>query len=144
MTTKEKLKEIVTGTWGFPLIEETERSLVFKFQMNIVQVSGQDNDIPSVTATLSGIFSADNDREMEMGLKACNHVNYNLLQVKAYIDSDNDLILSAEYFCKTDSDLEDLLHLALRSIVTGKRRFIDKYKEIEAEYELMSELNEPE
>lgn len=81
---------------------------------------------------------------MALGLRSCNELNCNLLHVKLYIDSDSDLIVSAEFFHKEPADLEYLLSMALRAIIVAKLRFIQRYGEIEEEAKLMSELEQEE
>ncbi len=142
MTTKEQIKQVLEK-WGFPILQEEENSLVFRYQMSYVQanITGGDEK-NAITLTLSGIFSADNEKEMMLGLRACNDLNCNLLQVKLYIDSDSDLIIAAEFFHKTPEDLEYLLTMALKVVIAAKKRFLQKYSEIEDEAKLISELEQ--
>lgn len=142
MTTKEQIKQVL-DKWGFPILQENDNSLVFRYQMSYVQanITG-DDDTNAIALTLSGIFSADNEEEMMLGLRTCNDLNCNLLQVKLYIDSDSDLIIAAEFFLKTPEDVEYLLTVALQSVIVAKKRFIQKYKELEDEAKLISELEQ--
>ena len=142
MTSKELIKQVL-GKWCFPVLREDDKSLVFRYQMSYIQASiNGGEDSRAITLTLSGLFHADDDREMLLGLKTCNELNLNLLQVKLYIDSDGDLIIASEFFYKTEADMEYLLDISLQSIIVGKRRFMLKYPELEEEAKLMSELNE--
>ena len=122
MTTKEQIKQVLEK-WGFPILQENDNSLVFRYQMSYVQanITGGD-DTNAIALTLSGIFSADNEEEMMLGLRTCNDLNCNLLQVKLYIDSDSDLIIAAEFFLKTPEDVEYLLMVALQSVIEAKKR----------------------
>lgn len=142
MTTKEQIKQVLEK-WKFPVLQENENSLVFRYQMSFVQanITGGDES-NAIALTLSGIFSADNEKEMFLGLRACNDLNCNLLQVKLYIDSDADLIIAAEFFHKSPEDLEYLLTMALQSVIVAKKRFTQKYNELEEEAKLMSELEQ--
>lgn len=142
MTTKGQLKQVLEK-WGFPILQENDNSLVFRYQMSYVQVNitGGD-DANAIALTLSGIFSADNEEEMMLGLRTCNDLNCNLLQVKLYIDSDSDLIIAAEFFLKTPEDVEYLLTVALQSVIVAKKRFLQGYREIEEEAKLISELEQ--
>lgn len=142
MTTKEQIK-LVLEKWGFPILQENDNSLVFRYQMSYVQanITGGD-DTNAIALTLSGIFSADNEEEMMLGLRTCNDLNCNLLQVKLYIDSDSDLIIAAEFFLKTPEDVEYLLTVALQSVIVAKKRFLQRYREIEDEAKLISELEQ--
>lgn len=140
MMTKELIKQVL-DKWGFPIVRETDRCVVFRYQMSHIQanVSG-DEDSNGVAMTLTGLFTADDDREMQLGLKACNDLNCRLLQVKLYIDSDADLIIASEFFYKDEDDIEFLLDLALQSMVVAKKRFAQKYAELEQEAALISEI----
>lgn len=142
MTTKEQIKQVLEK-WGFPILQENDNSLVFRYQMSYVQANitgGEDTN--AIALTLSGIFSADNEEEMMLGLRTCNDLNCNLLQVKLYIDSDSDLIIAAEFFLKTPEDMDYLLTMALQSVIVAKKRFLQKYREIEEEAKLISELEQ--
>ena len=142
MTTKEQIKQVLEK-WGFPILQENDNSLVFRYQMSYVQanITGGD-DTNAIALTLSGIFSADNEEEMMLGLRTCNDLNCNLLQVTLYIDSDSDLIIAAEFFLKTPEDVEYLLMVALQSVIEAKKRFLQRYREIEEEAKLISELEQ--
>lgn len=142
MTTKEQIKQVLEK-WGFPILQENDNSLVFRYQMSYFQANitgGEDTN--AIALTLSGIFSADNEEEMMLGLRTCNDLNCNLLQVKLYIDSDSDLIIAAEFFLKTPEDMEYLLTMALQSVIVAKKRFLQRYREIEEEDKLISELEQ--
>lgn len=142
MTTKEQIKQVLEK-WGFPVLQENYNSLVFRYQMSYVQanITGGD-DANAIALTLSGIFSADNEEEMMLGLRTCNDLNCNLIQVKLYIDSDSDLIIAAEFFHKSPEDLEYLLTVALQSVIVAKKRFLQRYRELEDEAKLLSELEQ--
>lgn len=142
MTTKEQIKQVLEK-WGFPVLQENDNSMVFRYQMSYIQANitgGEDSD--AIALTLSGVFSADNEKEMFLGLRTCNDLNCNLLQVKLYIDSDSDLIIAAEFFHKSPEDLEYLLTMALQSVIIAKKRFVQKYAELEEEAKLISELEQ--
>ena len=142
MTTKELIKQVLEK-WGFPVLQENDNSLVFRYQMSYIQANITcSEDSNAVALTLTGIFSADDEREMFLGLRTCNELNYNLLQVKLYIDSDADLIIASEFFYKTEDDMEYLMTMALRSVIVAKRRFAQKYSELEEEAKLISELEQ--
>lgn len=141
MTTKEQFKQVL-DKWGFPVLQETESSMVFRYQMNYVQLnitSGEESY--GVTLTLSGLFTADSAGEMSLALRTCNELNYRLLQVKLYIDSDSDLIIASEYFTNQKEEKEFHLELALQSVIAAKKQFLQKYKELEEEANLASELD---
>ena len=140
MTTKELIKQVLEK-WEFPVLQENDNCLVFRYQMNYIQANitgGEDTN--AVALTLTGVFSADDEKEMFLGLRTCNDLNYNLLQVKLYIDSDSDLIIASEFFYQTPDDMEYLLNMSLQSVIVAKRRFTQKYRELEEEAKLISEL----
>lgn len=142
MTTKEQIKQVLEK-WGFPILQENDNSLVFRYQMSYVQANITDgDDTNAIALTLSSIFSADNEEEMILGLRTCNDLNCNLLQVKLYTDSDSDLIIAAEFFLKTPEDVEYLLTVALQSVIVAKKRFLQRYREIKEEAKLISELEQ--
>lgn len=142
MTTKELIKQVLEK-WGFPILQENDTCLVFRYQMSYIQanITGGE-DANAVALTLTGVFSADDEKEMFLGLRTCNDLNYNLLQVKLYIDSDSDLIIASEFFYQTPDDMEYLLNMSLQSVIVAKRRFTQKYRELEEEAKLISELEQ--
>lgn len=142
MTTKELIKQVLEK-WGFPVLQENDNCLVFRYQMSYIQanITGGE-DANAVALTLTGVFSADDETEMFLGLRTCNDLNYNLLQVKLYIDSDSDLIIASEFFYHTPDDMEYLLNMSLQSVIVAKRRFTQKYRELEEEAKLISELEQ--
>lgn len=142
MTTKELIKQVLEK-WEFPVLQENDNCLVFRYQMSYIQanITGGE-DANAVALTLTGIFSADDEKEMFLGLRTCNDLNYNLLQVKLYIDSDSDLIIASEFFYQTPEDMEYLLNMSLQSVIVAKRRFTQKYRELEEEAKLISELEQ--
>lgn len=141
MTSKELLKETLEK-WKFPILDETETSVAFRFQMNYVHITALNDDSPRVAVLLSRVFHADDDREERLGLKTCNELNYRMMQAKLYFDPDKDLTISCEFFYDRDEAFEPQLHMALRAVVSGKKQFLSLYKETEAEDKLMQELDE--
>ena len=142
MTTKELIKRVLEK-WKFPILQENDKCLVFRYQMSYIQANITDvEDSKSVALTMTGVFSADNDKEMLLGLRTCNDINYNFLLSKLYIDSDADLIIASEFFYQTEDDMEYLLTMALQSVIISKKRFLQKYREFEDEAELISELEQ--
>lgn len=140
MKTKETIKQILEK-WGFPVLQETDNSLVYRYQMNFIQTNiTQGEEGAGVAVTLSGIFKANDEKEMNIALRTCNFLNCNLMQVKLYIDADSDLIIAAEFFHDEDEDMEYQLTMALKTTVSAKKKFLQKYREIADEVNLMSEL----
>lgn len=142
MTTKELIRQVLKK-WEFPVIHENDNSLVFRYQMSYIQANvswGEDTN--AVALVLTGIFSAADEKEMLLGLRTCNDINCNLLQVKLYIDTDADLIIASEFFYKTEDDMEYLLTMSLQSVIVAKKRFMQKYRELEEEAKLISELEQ--
>lgn len=143
MTSKELVKQTLEN-WRFSILEEGENTIVIRYQMNYVHISSLNDESKSIVVLLTGIFSAENEREEKLGMKACNELNFKMMQVKFYLDNDKDLIVSSEFFYCNDEDMESLLNMALHAVVSGKKRFVSQYKETEAEDRLMQELNEQE
>lgn len=142
MTSKELVKQ-TPEKWHFPILQETDNGLTIRYQMSYIQANitgGEDTN--AVALTLAVVFSADDEKEMFLGLCTCNDLNYNLLQVKLYIDSDSDLIIASEFFYQTPEDMEYLLDMSLQSVIVAKRCFTQKYCELEEEAKLISELEQ--
>ena len=77
---------------------------------------------------------------MNIGLRTCNDLNHNLMQVKLYIDADSDLIIASEYFHQPEANMEFQLTMAIKMVVSAKKKFLQRYKQIEEEINLISEL----
>lgn len=141
MTSKELVKQALEK-WRFPILHETENAIVIRFQMNYVQIGSLQEDSNAIAVTLIGLFTADNEREERLALKTCNELNYRMLQVKLYIDEDNDLVIAYEFFYKTEDDVDFLLNFAFQAVVAAKKRFIQQYEVVEDEDKLIQELSE--
>lgn len=140
MDYKDLLKGIL-GKWSFPILEENETTIVFRFQLNYIQATLNANDeMQSLMLSIINIFKADNEKEMLLGLKTCNELNYSLVMAKLYIDPEADLIISCEFFFN-DEDLEYILPLALKALVTAKKKFCQRYEQVEEEAKLIDEIN---
>lgn len=132
MNVKELVKKIITGR-RFPIIHEAENALVTRFQMNYVQISSVQVGDHALTVTMNPDFKAKEEREVRLALTACNVVNCNLMQVKLYLDKENDLVISAEFFFKSEDDLPNLLLKAMQCALNGTLQFKKLYDELEAE-----------
>lgn len=141
MTSKEIVKQTLEK-WRFPILQEAENAIVIRYQMNYVQIGSLQEDTHAIAVTLTGIFTADDEREARLAMKACNELNYRMMQVKLYLDEDNDLVIASEFFYKNDEDVEFLLNYALQAVVTAKKRFIQQYEAVVDEDKLIQELNE--
>lgn len=115
--------------------------MVIRYQMNYVQIGSLQEDSHAIAVTLNGIFTADDEREERLALKAANEINHRLMQVKIYLDDDNDLAIASEFFYKDDDDVEFLLNYALQAVVTAKKKFIQQYEAVVDEDKLIQELN---
>lgn len=139
MTSKEIVK-LTLEKWRFPILQETENAIVIRFQLNYVQIGSLQEDTLAIAVTLTGVFTADDEREARLALKACNELNYRMMQVKLYLDEDNDLVIASEFFYKNDEDVGFLLNYALQAVVTAKKRFIQQYEAVVDEDKLIQEL----
>lgn len=140
MTSKEIVKQTLEK-WKFPVLQEAENTIVIRYQMNYVQIGSLQEDTHAIAVSLTGIFTADDEREVRLALKTCNELNYCMMQVKLYLDEDNDLVIASEFFYKNDEDVEYLLNFALQAVVTAKKRFIQQYEAVVDEDKLIQELN---
>lgn len=139
MTSKEIVKQTLEK-WNFPVLQEGENAIVIRYQMNYVQIGSLQEDSHAIAVTLTGVFTADDEREARLSLKACNELNYRMMQVKLYLDEDNDLVIASEFFYKDDEEF--LLNFALQTVVTAKKRFIQQYEAVVDEDKLIQELSE--
>lgn len=138
MTTKEIIKGVLED-WGFPVLREGDNMLVFRYQMRYIQVNITESDeIDAVVLLLIGTFKAENEREMNTALCVCNDLNYHMLQVKSYIDSDLDLVIASEFFYDPTNDIEALLELGLQGLVKARKNFLKKYDELKDKFESVS------
>ena len=141
MTTKEQIKEIL-GKWNFPILQEDEEVLLFRYQMSYVQlIITEGKKYVAVTATLNGLLTAVDREEKAFCLNVCNDLNFNLLQVKLYVDSESDLIISSEFFHFTEGELERQLDTALMSLIIAKKRFFEVYNGVREEQLAAAELD---
>lgn len=139
MTSKDIIKQILEK-WRFPIVQETESVIVIRFQMNFIQIGSLQDDTKSMAVTLADIFKADDDREYRLALKTCNEINYKMMQTKLYLDDENSLSIASEFFYYNEEDVEYLLNLALQSVITGKKHFIQQYEAFVDEDNLIREL----
>lgn len=140
MTIKELIKQAL-GKWHFPILQEADNGLTIRYQMNYVSIGSLSEDNTGIAVSISGLFKVENDKEMHLALKACNELNFRMMQVKLYIDNDDDLVIGSEFFYRTEEDVEYLLSLALQSVVTAKKKFTQLYKTVAEEDKLLQELN---
>lgn len=139
MTSKELVKQTLEK-WRFPVLKEEENALLFRYQMKYIQIGSLQEDSHGISVTLANVFRCDDEREMRLALKTCNELNYRMMQVKLYIDEDNDLIIASEFFYNNDDDVEYYLNISLEVIVAAKKRFLKQYQEFEDEDEMMHQL----
>ena len=141
MTSKEIVKQTLEG-WRYPILQEEEHSVLLRYQMNYVQIGSLQENSHAIAVTLSGLFSADDDHEVALAIKACNELNYRLMQVKLYLDGDNDLVIASEFFYNNDDDVAYLLDIALSAVVSAKKQFLKQYEAAVEEDRLMQEPDE--
>lgn len=145
---KAKTKDAIKLTlqkWGLPILKESDLSVLFRYQMSYVQANITSGDETSAVAlALCGAYSANDEKELTSALMACNHCNHHMLHVKLYMDADNDLVIASEFFYKETEDMEFLMQMGARTLISGKRRFLEKYNELQEEAALLSELEENE
>lgn len=140
MTSKELVKQTLEK-WHFPILQESDNGLTIRYQMSYVSIGSFSENNTCIAVSMSGVFKVENDKEMYLALKACNELNFRMMLVKLYIDNDDDLVIGAEFFYKTEDDVEYLLNMALQSVVTAKKKFIQQYETVVEEDKLLQELN---
>lgn len=140
MTSKEIVKRTLEK-WRFPVLQESDTMVIIRYQLSYVQIGSLQDDSQGITVTLSGAFNADSKDKVRLALRTCNELNHQLMQVKFYLDEDNDLIIAAEFLYHDDEDVEYLLDFALHSVVIGKQRFQKQYCEVTEEDNLLQELD---
>ena len=140
-TTGKELVKQALERWKFPVIQETETGVLFRYQMSYIQacLTGDENS-DAVMLSLEGVFTADNDSDMLTGLKTCNELTGGLVHVKLYINSDNKLVIASEFFYRNEEDMEYLLNMGLQTLVMAKKRFLQRYAEVEEETKLLAYL----
>lgn len=141
MTSKEIVKQTLAN-WKLPILQEGENTVIVRYQMSYVQIGSLQEGSHAIAVTLTGVFTADDEREERLALKVNNEINCSLMQVKLYLDDDNDLVIASEFFYKDDDDVEFLLNYALREVVSAKNKFIQHYSEAEDDDKLIQELND--
>ncbi len=140
MTSKEIVKELLEK-WRFPVLQESENAMVIRYQMNYVQIGSLHENSHAIAVTLTGLFTGNDEIEARLALKACNELNFRMMQVKLYLDEDNDLVIASEFFYRTAEDVAYLLSFALQAVVKAKKRFIQQYETVVDEDKLLQELN---
>lgn len=140
MTSKELVKRTLES-WRFPVLSEEDNLLIFRYQMNIIQVGALEDDSHGVAVTLPGVFNPGDDRERRLAMKVGNKLTGELMQVKFYITDYGHLMISSEFFYHNDEDLEFLLEVALQSVIAGKRRFVELYEKEEEEDNFIRQIN---
>ncbi|MDE6811571.1 MAG: YbjN domain-containing protein [Muribaculaceae bacterium] len=140
MTSKELVKKTLEK-WHFPVLQEADNVLTIRYQMNYVSIGTLSEDNTCIAVSMSGLFKVENDKEMHLVLKACNELNFSMMLVKLYIDNDDDLVIGAEFFYRTEDDVEYLLRMALQAVVAAKKKFVRQYEAVVEEDKLLQELN---
>lgn len=140
MTSKELVKQTLEK-WHFPILHEADNGLTIRYQMSYVNIGSLSEDNTCIAVSMSGLFKVENEKEMYFALKTCNELNFRLMQVKLYIDDEDDLVIGAEIFYKTEEDVEYLLNLALHAVITAKKKFMSQYEAVVEEDKLLQELN---
>lgn len=140
-TGKELIKQVLEK-WKFPVVAETETGLLFRYQMSYIQVNETgDDDAHAIILLLEGAFTLDDENGIVAVLKTCNELTGDLLHVKLYV-RENKLMISSEFFYGSPEDMEYLLNMGLRTIILAKKRFLQRYPEIEEEMKFLAELDD--
>lgn len=138
MNTKLMVIDIL-DKWKFPVITESEYSIVFRYQLQYIQTTVYLEDgIHTLIFSMSGIFSVCNEKEMKAALKTCSDLNGKMPLVKLYIDDEGDLIIRSEVLF-SEGNIELLMKFGLEALMMAKHLYTKRYDEIYKEETLLME-----
>lgn len=140
MNAKELIKREIEKL-GLNVEHESDDNVLFRYQISWVQAGNACNaDVSAATMLLQGQITARDEKEMRICTQACNELNKSLLHVKLYLDSDLEVMIASEFFYKDENDFGEIMEKCLDMLIVAKRRFLLKYKELQEEDNLLSEL----
>ena len=139
-TGKELIKQVLRK-WRFPVIRENETGVLFRYQMCYIEAKGYgDEKSDAISLILKGSFSAGNEIEEAAALKTCNRLSRDILHIKLYLDKENKLEIASEFFYRYGDDIEYLMDMGLKTLILGKKRFLEEYKAIEVGTSFLTNL----
>ena len=139
-TGKELIKQVLKK-WRFPVIRENETGVLFRYQMSYIEAKGYgDEESDAISLILKGVFQAENEIEEAAALKTCNRLSRDLFHIKLYLDKGNKLEVASEFFYRPGDDMEYLMNMGLKTLILGKKRFLENYKAIEVGTSFLTNL----
>lgn len=120
MNTFQLIKEYVERH-GFYVYEEDEGHIVFRYQLNPIQVSVPDDGTHFISLMMAlAVELADEDMNEAMYL--CHELNKVMRQTKYYVNG-NTLLVTAEIYHHDANDIDYQMDVALESIIDGKVQY---------------------
>lgn len=140
-TTGKELVKQVLKKWKFPIIRENQTGVLFRYQMSYVEAKEYgDEESDAISLILKGVFQAENEIEEAAALKTCNRLSCDLFHIKLYLDKENKLEMASEFFYRPGDDMEYLMNMGLKTLILGKKRFLENYKAIEVGTSFLTNL----
>ena len=124
----------VVESWGFPVLERDERSVLFRYQLNYVEVVASQGDDNFLSVNLNNFYEIESPAEKAVVDTVCNDLNYKLMQIKAYRNDKYEPTLSFEFFFDSPASIDYLLRKGLEGVVQAKRDFSRGMSVAVAEY----------
>lgn len=125
MNEKDRIQAVadVVESWGFPVLERDERSVLFRYQLNYIEVVASQGDDNFLSVNLNNFYEIETDKEKSLLDRVCNDLNYKLMQVKAYHNDKFETTLSFEFFFESPTCIDFMLRKGLEGVVQAKRDF---------------------
>ena len=140
-TTGKDLIKQVLKKWRFPVIRENETGVLFRYQMSYIEAKEyEDEESYAISLILKGAFHAENEIEEAAALKTCNRLSRDIFHTKLYLDKENKLEAASEFFYRPEDDMEYLLKMGLKTLILGKKRFLEEYRAIEVGTSFLTNL----
>ena len=140
-TTGKELVKQVLKKWKFPIIRENQTGVLFRYQMGYIEAKGyEDEGSYAISLILKGAFRAENEIEEAAALKTCNRLSRDLFHIKLYLDIENNLEVASEFFYRPGDDMEYLMNMGLKTLVLGKKRFLEEYRAIKVGTNFLTNL----
>lgn len=121
MESKQLIKQILEK-WKFPILEEKDNVILFRYQMDYIVLAIYDIEDSKVISVSTVVDSFDEHEERTLScLKICNKLNGELLLAKLQIEDDVSII--SDFCYKTENDVEFLLKKSLDSLIDASIQY---------------------
>ena len=127
MQTTELVKTWLSNE-GFRYEIDEDGDLKFRYQGANLWVMQDPNDALFLRIAMPYIYEVDNDRAKV--LEAINSVNAEMKVVKGFVLENGGVWLSIEMYIDSSPDIEDFIERCLDILLTGQRRFYDRYRNL--------------